>query len=222
LKDVKSIDSRSLRSYSVNVLFRNILNQDQIDNISQLIRVLSRYMIMDRSMINIRARNPVGLSYIQKAVNYGLVTELQYKDDEGQRNKFFFQLNVAGIYFAENVGYKLNAMPLDTSRFDKQKILTFNKWSIDRKYELDNVFPMRRKFDIFICKLKERNIAAYYPKLTDKEKVVNFIYKILNPKDEVIVPRDAIERQYQFETIDEPLMDYGNKTAGNEFSEILE
>lgn len=32
-----------------------------------------------------------------------------------------FQLNVAGVYFAENVGYKLNAMPLDTSRFDKQK-----------------------------------------------------------------------------------------------------
>ena len=70
--------------FEVDVLFRQILNMDQIKYITSLLIILGKYMVLDREMIDIRA-GKIGLSYIEKAKKSMLITEYQHMDEQGIR-----------------------------------------------------------------------------------------------------------------------------------------
>lgn len=133
-----NLRDRSISKYEIETLFRDVLNLDQIEQISNLIKLLGLYVFMDRKQIDVLAERHfgqiIGLSFIRKAVQYNLVSEMQA---EGEYDHFYFQLKLGGYIFLESIEYKHRKLPLDATRKDREKILAINDYLIENKHVLN-------------------------------------------------------------------------------------
>lgn len=217
------IASRSLTRYELDILFRNILNQDQIKYISLLCKLLGRYMILDREMINTRAGEKIGLSYIKRAIENGLITELQYQDGKGKKPEYYFQLNTAGVAFLESIEYRANILRLDTDQAARERILSFNRYAIDEGYEINLYYPVGFKYNYFFCNSSrtKKCVVCYFENKISEQKLIEILYKMLFEKEQEPKPIEIVNETFDFEKIHpKVLYNIGNKTAGNSYSSI--
>lgn len=199
---------RPLRDYSLNKfevenLFRNRLNTMQINNIALILNVLAKYMLMDRAMLQERVGEKIGLSFLVHAIDYGLIVEYKYKNNnaEEEKPKFFFALNTAGYTAVELNGWVANKMPLMCSYAVKNRILTFNRWALDNNYTLQKIDSPN--FNFFICKnATKQDVIGYFEDKITEEKIT----EQLNQDD----------INYIFKKIEIPVIEMGNNTKSNE------
>lgn len=94
---MRNLREEGLTGFEAEVLFRQVLNMNQIHYISRMLRTIGKYMVLDRDMLNIRTGGKIGLSFIKKAIDYRLVAEHQYKSkDEGSKKSVFFKPGTRG------------------------------------------------------------------------------------------------------------------------------
>lgn len=165
---MKNFYNRGITAFETEILFRHVLNMEQVKNISRLLKTLGKYMVLDRDMLNVRA-GQIGLSYIIKSVENGLIVE--YEDQDKKR--FLFNLGVGGIYFLESQGYFINKLKLDCDKYDRQRILTVNRYMIEKGYEISTEYQQRKQYDVFMARKKGeyKTIVLYYSYLITEEKV---------------------------------------------------
>lgn len=133
--------SRSISKYEIETLFRDVLNQSQIENISNLLKLLGLYVFLDREMLDILSERhfnqKIGLSYIQKAVKYNLVAEMQSDKNLG---KYYFQLKSGGFAFLNEIEFKYRKLPLDAASSERSKILSINQFLFKNGHLLTNKY----------------------------------------------------------------------------------
>lgn len=202
---------RSISKYEVDTLFRDVLNQDQIENMAIFLKLVGTYVFIDREMLDILSEQhfgkKIGLSYLQRAVNHNLVSEIQ---TEGEYEKFYFQLKSGGVSFLHQISHPYRTLPLDAARKEREEILAINQFLINNSYFLD---------------LKAHH-SLYGPFIIDHEIV---LYRGMSESEIVEVmmqhtrtkTREIIEQRYDFREMylkfDKTL---GNKAKGNETSHL--
>lgn len=133
-----NLRDRSISKYEIETLFRDVLNFDQVEQIGNLIKLLGLYVFMDRKQIDLLAERhfgqKVGLSYLRKAVQNNLISEIQA---DGEFEQFYFQLKLGGFIFLETIDYQHRKLPLDATRKDRERILSINDYLIDNKHVLN-------------------------------------------------------------------------------------
>ncbi len=195
-----------LMPFEVEVLFRQILNMDQIKYISSLLIALGKYMVLDRDMINQRA-GKIGLSYIRKAAETKLISEYQYLDDQNFRDYYFYSLAPGGIYFLESEGFPFHKLPKFTNQQHRERILTFNKWALEHNYIINVEIPQSRKFDYFITNEKKGpdTIVGYFENIVTEQQVKAQLEAMT-------------EEKLTFKKIEIPMIEIGNKSMPNRSS----
>jgi len=219
--------SKIISRAEVDTLFRDILNQDQIYILSVLLNVLGIWMFVDRDLINMHARVEIGLSYLKKAINYGLVTEYTYTDNTASRPVYYYQLNTSGKYFLDSIRSHYNDLPLNTLQVHREQILTFNKFASVKNYILlTKKFTVGDTFDFFICKDGKKNVVCFYEHLIKEKKLAKYIRRHFFNRTldkngvEIIAPISEVYKHYRFEPITFKLISIGNKTSGHSSPEL--
>lgn len=189
--------------FEVEVIFRQILNMDQIKYITNLLIALGKYMVLDRDMLDKRA-GKIGLSYIRKAAETKLISEYQYFDDKEFREYYFYSLAPGGIYFLESEGFPIHKLPKFTNQQHRERILTFNKWALNQGFTINTDIPQSRKFDYFITNEKKgpNTIVGFYEKIITEQQA----------KDRLQL---LTEKSFAIEKIMSPIIKIGNKSLPN-------
>lgn len=198
--------------FEVEVLFRQILNMDQIKYISNLLIALGKYMVLDRDMLDERA-GKIGLSYIRRATETKLITEYRHRDDQQIHDYYFYSLAPGGIYFLESEGFPFHKLPKYTNQQHRERILTFNKWALDQNYTINAEIPQSRKFDYFITNERKGPdaIVGFYENMINEQQATDQIQIAIdeaNKKGAVIS-----DQSFVFEKIKMPMIEIGNKSA---------
>lgn len=132
-----NLRDRSISKFEIETLFRDVLNLDQIEQISNLIKILGLYVFLDRKQIDVLAERhfgqKVGLSYLRKAVQYNLVSEIQA---EGEFERFYFQPKLGGFIFLETIDFPHRKLQLDANKKDREKLLAINDYLIENGHLL--------------------------------------------------------------------------------------
>lgn len=159
---------RSISKFELEALFRDALNLDQIEQISNLIKLIGLYVFVDRSQLNELAerhfKKKIGLSYIRKAVEHNLVSEVQ---TEGDFDNYFFQLKLGGFIFLETIGYPHRKLKLDSTKKDREQILAINDYLIKSGHLLSSKYsdpplfePLFTEEDVVLFdRLSENEVA---------------------------------------------------------------
>lgn len=193
--------------FEVEVLFRQILNMDQIKYISNLLIALGKYMVLDRTMLDERA-GKIGLSYIRKAAETKLITEYQYYDDQEFREYFFYSLAPGGIYFLESEGFPFHKLPKFINQQHRERILTFNRWALNQNFSINGEISQSRKYDFFITNEKKGSdtIVGYFENMISEQKVKEQLQALT-------------EENFVIEKIMTPMIKIGNKSMPNRNSQ---
>ena len=133
--------NRNISKADIETLFRDIFNQSQIENISNLLKLLGMYVFLERRQLDWLAERhfggKIGLSYVQKAIKYNLVAEMQAESDH---ETYYFQAKSGGYMFLDAIGYKYRKLPLDAAKMERSKMLSTNNYLIANGHLLTNIY----------------------------------------------------------------------------------
>lgn len=179
---MRKLREEGTTGFEVEVLFRQLLNMNQIHYITKLLKALGKYMVLDRDMLNIRTGGKIGLSFVKKAIDYSLIAEHQYKSkEEGPKKQYFLSLAPGGIYFLEAQGYLTNKLKLSADHYERSHILTYNQFLIDNNQDISTAYLQGNRSDFFFsCSPEEpRTLIHFFPYLTSEEKIMDFLRPII-------------------------------------------
>lgn len=179
---MKQLRDEGATGFEVEVLFRQILNMNQIHYISRMLSAIGKYIVLDRDMLNVRTGGKIGLSFVKKAIDYKLVAEHQYKSqEEGSKNTYFLSLAPGGLYFLQAQGYLLNQLPLDADHHVRSRILTYNQFLIDKNQDISIEYKQGNRSDLFFSKAADepRTLVHYFPYLIAEKQVQEFLKRII-------------------------------------------
>lgn len=129
--------NRSISRYDVETLFTDVLTLSQIEEIGNLLKILGRYVFLERGQLDHFAERiygeKIGLSFLHKAVTCKLVAEIQ---DDKNDSRYYFQLKSGGFYFLESVKFPFRRLPIDAGKKEREKILAINEYIIKKNYLL--------------------------------------------------------------------------------------
>lgn len=225
---MKKLSDYSIRRFELENLFRNRLSPVQVDNISDIVKTLGKYMILDRSMLQFRLGRKIGLSYLVHTVDYGLVTEYKFKHENEEKNLFFFSLNTAGIILLKLDGFNFNILPLTCGYDAKSRILTFNLWAIENGFDLIRGGVNSSKFDFFIVKNKfGKKAIAYFENIVTEEEILQILLDRYNKeceedneKEDDNIVLEKLNKMYMFKAIDTKIINIGSNTIANDYSAL--
>lgn len=206
---MKTLRERGATGFEVEILFRSVLQDEQIHYIDKLLKVVAKYQVCDKDIIDARLRYKLKLKYIKKSVMSALIN--QYKQDDTH----YFTMAPGGMYYIENVKYTLNRLPLNADHMYKGRVLTFNRWALEKEYDLDGC---SESCYWYTCTDGTSKIAAHYPdadmKLVEAklyEKIVKDLTQGMSKKElEAFTPppREIVHQEYRYEVIDKEIVDY--------------
>lgn len=188
--------SRSINKADIETLFRDVLTQSQIVNISNLLKLLGMYVFLERRQLDFLAEQhfggKIGLSYVQKAIKYNLVAEMQY---DGNYDTYYFQCKSGGYMFLDAIGYKYRKLPLDAAKMERSKILSINDYLIANGHLLTNI----------------HDFGLYEPLFTQKSVVLHADI----PKETLILQLSEMGLGFTIVQMDLVGVKFDEKTKGN-------
>lgn len=207
------------RAIDIVHLFRGgIFNHEQIHKVGKICQVLGTYMFLDRELLEIKANEKLGLSYLEKCKKNNIITELKYQNTNEGKDKYYFQLDVGGISLLEQAGMKHITTNILADDIMKSRILTFNYYAHNSGKEIDIKMPQDYIHRYFICK---GNIVVYFKEVMKKDSIIEKFQYIFGDKDhktKEVIPLsvDEVKKLFKFYSVDIELMDVGNKTKSTE------
>lgn len=178
-----SLNTYNSSKFQVESFFRSgMLSQFQIDQLVKILNVLAKYMLIDRDILNVRAKEKIGLSHIQRAVNLNLIVEL--KDIEALNasedihgNHYFYHIGFAGINFLRVANKGFYSFNIDTTFEDKEKVLVMNYDSMERNYDLlFSDYNDTKNYNFYHLRDPENNdVILYFDEYTTENYIKSFI-----------------------------------------------
>jgi hypothetical protein len=141
----------------------------QLEKIMLILLTLAKYLFLDRSTLNYFAGEKIGLSYIQKAKDYGLIVETQNRGDHFSRKEYFFKLGENGIHLLLKDGIAHKKFNVLVHRSSKEKVLTFNRFLKRR-----NIKDYYRLVDPDYNVYQSDNIIYYFSDEIDGKQIIRY------------------------------------------------
>ena len=157
----------------------------QTEKIKKIIEVLANNMFIDRNNLDYFASEKIGMSFLEKAINLGLVIETQNQNGDTKKEEYFFSLGANAIYICNQEGMKVNRLSVFISKIQKEKILNFNKFLMKNE--------IKEKFDVLDL---EYNSFISYHNIYYSDISENQIINILSKKIEKIKDENETILEY--------------------------
>ncbi|GKX32330.1 hypothetical protein SH1V18_48100 [Vallitalea longa] len=209
--------------FEIEHLFRGgIFNNEQIYKVKKTCEVLGKYMFLDRTLLEDRAGERIGLSYIGKCINYNIIAQLKHNGYDGSKDIYYYQLDVGGYNLLERAGIRHNEMNILADDKVKSRILTFNYFIKNNNMDVDRDYFQPIHHTYFFCK---NSIICYYEDKIKETKILKILQLMLTEKKDGEVREPSIEElreRFSFRQIDMELINVGEtskttkKTKKNE------
>jgi len=144
----------------------NELNLKQLENIKKIIDVLSKYIFLNRDILNYRAKQKIGLSYIKKAVDLDLIVQLYDIESES----YYYKLAQNAKYLLDKYSIKYNKIDIFSNASEFENLITLNLFLMKEEKDFDeNLFSTKAYINI---KTKE---IFYFKELINQSEILRSI-----------------------------------------------
>jgi hypothetical protein len=210
----KNLKERSRTKVELDVLFQEVFNQDQLKNISRVLTILGKYVLLEQDMLfkiyESTYGEKLGFSYLKKAVANNLVVCYKFADDNGEQDNYFYCLKRTAYPALQAAHIKFLELPYFALQEGKEKLLTYNKFLMENKQTPAVEYPLMPGLNFFIT---DNDCICYFP-ITNITSVIETISKMLKIK------KDDVMDTFAFAEINLELIPFGNKTKGLDPKEI--
>ncbi len=166
------------RNFDIEILFRNHLSVTHIEQLSLIVKLTAKYMVIDRTVLNYRADKEFGLGIISKAVKLGLISEYP----QAETNIYIYNLGATGLLLAHKANYLIGKLPIDASLELRKNILHLNHFLIKNQLDISESFAPNPKDGFVVCNetVSKNLVICYFDDIafTDiKKKVLTGLSK---------------------------------------------
>ncbi len=159
----------------IEYLFKNArFGISQAEKIVDLVEILGKYMFLDRNLLELKSKEGIGMSALEKATKHDIIVQLREETREGIKNIFYFQLGVGGKYLLQYMEKDFHDLILSANRREKSNILAFNISADKKGYDISMSYKQDRDYNYFICK---NNVVCYMPDYISDKKVAERLIK---------------------------------------------
>lgn len=207
----------SSRAKIKSLLMVQDLPLDQKAKMLKALFIISKYMIVNRDMLDSLAGEKIGLSFIKRAIDYDLIVEINSKDDSIK--DCFYMLGMGGCSLLELDNIEFNSFKLTQMHEEYNKVLMFNNSCIENNCKLlFSKYNDLNDYNFFHTKNKTKDTIFYFEDFISKKRVTSaiksiFVRSIKDSVDEIPVDREALFEEFiaefDFKTIE--LIDTGLK-----------
>lgn len=188
------MNSRNINPNELDILFYEEFTQLQLSHIFNIIFILSEYMLMTTDMLmhifEKKYEEKMGLSYLKKAVKEKLIIEYQYDLDEVSEKKIFYYALKSSTYnYLRQNQIPFLKLPPYAAYEEKSRLLTFNKYIIQKGYTPNIIIPFDFEFRFFVA---NPNVICYFPDLIS---ITDIQHEMRKKKIEFASCFEAIEIQ---------------------------
>lgn len=227
------LKDRSLTKFEVTNLFEDVFTPEQRKNISDIIKILGRYMLLETDQLfqiyERMTKEKLKLKYIKIAVKFNLIGEYQYESTiDGEKDIFFYSLKLSGRIFLNLIGFDYNVLQLDTDTALRRRILTLNRYLIENRYLMLSRGIMSHNNGIYqVLDRKRKNVICYFGELGSESQSIQYMLNYANrnkgPED-VEITEEEILNKYRFEVIENIVEDYhyGDLTTATPYTFIYD
>ena len=221
-KKAVKLRDRSLTRFEVINLFEDVLNSDEREVLSTIIKILGIYMLLETNQLfqiyERITRQKLKLKFIKKAVKYNLIAEYQYDSVvDGEKEVYYYSAKLSGRIFLNQIDSKHNDVPLDADVALRQRILALNEFLIMKRYIMLPGQALSHKNGIYEVKgTKNEKIICFFPEISDYRCVIYFMVNYENRNkggDDNKATKEDVLMKYEFEIIEDNKKYYfGNLT----------
>ncbi len=171
------MDERILRYPELDIIFYEQFNQNQLEHVIKIIRVLAQYILLDTEMLmrayKVRYKDDMGLSFLKRAVKYKLIIEYsEAPDAEGEGVIYYYALKPSLHAYLNQNKVPTNKLPFTAAVEEKSYLLTFNRYALAHR-----VFPLVGKHQddkmrFFLC---QNNEIHYFSETISEDKLLEMM-----------------------------------------------
>lgn len=195
--------------HEIDFLFKNSrFNVETVENIVTLCKVLAKYMVVDKTIFDKRCNNKIGFSYLRKAIENHIITEMQHQDGSEKKNIFYYKLGMGGTYLLEKMRERYIDLNIGIDKEMYGRILAFNYFALENDYDIDLNALQDMKHRFFCCR---GGVICYFPKDIKEIQIIRMLIPNLATEEETPTPND-IKEKFNFIPINKDLIDIGCKT----------
>jgi hypothetical protein len=207
------------RAIDIVHLFKGgIFNHEQIHKVGMICKILGKYMFLDRELLEQKAGEKIGLSYIDKCRKNDIITELKYRNENQEKEKYYFQLDVGGLSLLDQAHMGYQEMNILADDIVKSRILTFNYYAHNSGKDIDVTMPQDPHHTYFICC---GNIVTYFKRWIKEETLIAkfcIMFGEVDKKTKDVIPltREECLEVFRFKEITDELIDVGKQTQNKD------
>lgn len=166
------MNNRITNNAELDILFYEELTQLQIKHFFNIINILTKHMLLNTDILielyKEAFQEKMGLSYLKRAVKEKLVIEYQYNLDEASEKKIFYYALKGSTYnYLSQNKIAFLKLPPQAAYEEKSRILTFNRYIIERLYEPNISMQLDSKLRYFFT---NQNVLCYFQNLITHHK----------------------------------------------------
>lgn len=232
-KKAVKLRDRSLTRFEVINLFEDVLDSDEREALSTIIKILGIYMLLETNQLfqiyERMTKQNLKLKYIKKSVKYNLIGEYQYESSvDGEKDLFFYSTKLSGRIYLNHIRFRDNELLLDADINLRQRILTLNEFLIHKRYIMYNNHILNHFKGLYEVKDSNKNkLICYFNQLSTEQEAIVFMVNYLNRfkhPDEPLITEAEVLQRYRFESVEivGELYYFGNLTIGTPHTYIYD
>lgn len=159
--------TRKINQMDLDILFYEELSQLQLSQMFNIILILAEYMFLSTDMLMYlykqKYKENMGLSYLKRAVKEKVIIEYQHDlYEKSEEKNFYYALKPTTYHYLNQNHISYIKIPPNAAYEEKARILTFNKFILEKGYVPSFRIPHDFKYRFFGV---NPNIICYFPKL---------------------------------------------------------
>lgn len=179
----------------------NEISFKQLEKIKKIIDVLSRYICVNRDILNYRAKEKIGLSYIKKAVDLDLIVQIYDIENE----EYYYKLAQNCKYLLDKHSKKYNQIDIFSSVSEFENLITVNLFLIQKKKDFNKnlfstkAFINKKTKEIFYFKelINQNEILRSLSNKDSNFKKIKNLYNFIDIKKEMIsISKESIKSKF--------------------------
>ncbi|QUI25885.1 hypothetical protein HZI73_26090 (plasmid) [Vallitalea pronyensis] len=200
--------------FEIEHVFRGaIFDHEQIYKVKKICETLGKYMFLDRTLLEERAGEKIGLSYLTRCIKHNIIAQLKHEGYEGgSKDIYYYQLDVGGYNLLQRAGIRHNEMNILADHEVKSRILTFNYFIRDNDLDVDQDYIQPITHVFYFC---IDGLICYYPDKITEPTIIKILQRMFTREKDgtIVVPSfEEISDRFSFREIDMALIDVGKKS----------
>ena len=179
----------------------NELSFKQLENIRKIIDVLSKYIFVNRDIMNYRAKQKIGLSYIKKAVDLDLIVQLYDLENEA----YYYKLAQNAKFLLDKNSKKYNEIDVFSNVSEFENLIKLNLFLMKEKKDFTenlfstNAFINKKTKEIYYFKesISQKEILRNLANINSNFQKMKDMYNFIEIKtDKISISNESIKSKF--------------------------